>query len=54
MAGGGDGTGLVGLRERLAGLGGDLAAEAAPGGRFLLLARLPPSRPHPRLDLTHS
>jgi two-component system, NarL family, sensor histidine kinase DesK len=40
-----DGTGLTGLRERLAPLGGDLRAEALPGGRFLVRARLP---------LTHS
>jgi two-component system, NarL family, sensor histidine kinase DesK len=45
--GGGTGTGLVGLRERLAGLGGELTAEAIAGGRFLLQARLPLSRAAP-------
>jgi two-component system, NarL family, sensor histidine kinase DesK len=43
----GAGTGLVGLRERLAGLGGDLNAEAISGGRFLLQARLPLTRAAP-------
>jgi two-component system, NarL family, sensor histidine kinase DesK len=38
------GTGLVGLRERLTGLGGELTAEATAGGRFLLQARLPLTR----------
>ena len=46
-SGAGSGTGLVGLRERLAGLGGDLTAEALPGGRFLLQARLPLTRQAP-------
>jgi two-component system sensor histidine kinase DesK len=35
------GTGLAGLRERLAGLGGDLSAGAEPGDRFVVRARLP-------------
>jgi hypothetical protein len=35
------------LRERLAGLGGDLTAEALPGGRFLVQVRLPLTRPSP-------
>jgi len=43
----GSGTGLVGLRERLAGLGGELTAEAIAGGRFLLQARLPLTREAP-------
>ena len=43
----GSGTGLVGLRERLAGLGGDLTAEAIPGGRFLVQVRLPLARESP-------
>jgi two-component system sensor histidine kinase DesK len=38
------GTGLVGLRERLAALGGDVEAEALPGGCFLVRVRLPLSR----------
>jgi two-component system sensor histidine kinase DesK len=38
------GAGLVGLRERLAGLGGALNTEALPGGRFLLQVRLPLDR----------
>jgi two-component system sensor histidine kinase DesK len=38
---GGAGSGLLGLRERLAGLGGTISVQAVPGGRFLLLARLP-------------
>lgn len=37
----GAGTGLAGLRERLATLGGELEAGAEPGGRFALRARLP-------------
>lgn len=40
----GAGTGLVGLRERLAGLGGQLDAEAR-GDRFEVRARLPLPRP---------
>jgi two-component system sensor histidine kinase DesK len=35
------GTGLVGLRERLVDLGGDVAAEAGPGDRFVVTARVP-------------
>lgn len=38
------GSGLVGLRERLADLGGDLDADALPGGRFLVQVRLPLTR----------
>ncbi|TDU90704.1 two-component system sensor histidine kinase DesK [Kribbella voronezhensis] len=37
----GPGNGLVGLRERLAEVGGTLTAEPRPGGRFLLQAQLP-------------
>jgi two-component system sensor histidine kinase DesK len=37
----GRGTGLTGLRERLLVLGGTLEAGPAPGGRFLVEARLP-------------
>jgi two-component system, NarL family, sensor histidine kinase DesK len=37
----GEGTGLVGLRERLVGLGGELTAQVLPSGRFLLAVRLP-------------
>jgi glucose-6-phosphate-specific signal transduction histidine kinase len=35
------GTGLIGLRERLADLGGDVTARSLPGGRFVVRARLP-------------
>ncbi|MDT0345035.1 sensor histidine kinase [Streptomyces litchfieldiae] len=38
---GGDGTGLAGLRERLAALGGSLSAGPASGGTFRLTARVP-------------
>jgi len=37
----GTGSGLVGLAERLAALGGSLTAEPAPGGGFLVQARIP-------------
>jgi len=37
------GTGLVGLSERLAGLGGSITSQEQPGGRFILEARLPAS-----------
>jgi two-component system sensor histidine kinase DesK len=37
----GPGSGLVGLRERLADVGGDLSAESLPGNHFRLQARLP-------------
>lgn len=37
----GGGTGLAGLGERLAGVGGTLVVEEQPGGRFILQARLP-------------
>ena len=37
----GHGTGLVGLRDRLTALGGDLSGEHLPDGRFRLEARLP-------------
>ena len=40
----GGGTGLVGLKERLAGAGGDLAADVLSGGRFLVRAQLPLTR----------
>jgi len=38
---GGSGTGLVGLRERLAALGGDLDVNTETEGRFVVGARLP-------------
>ncbi|MEU9603934.1 histidine kinase [Streptomyces sp. NPDC048057] len=37
---GGDGSGLAGLRERLAAVGGELAAGAVRGGRFRVTARV--------------
>jgi two-component system sensor histidine kinase DesK len=37
----GGGSGLIGLRERLSGLGGELIAAPEPGHRFVVLARLP-------------
>ena len=40
-SGGGTGSGLAGLRERLAALGGSVTAEELPGGRFRLTARVP-------------
>lgn len=40
-AGGGEGTGLRGLAERLQAAGGSLRGRAAEGGGFALLARLP-------------
>ncbi len=40
VGGGGQGTGLVGLRERLVQVGGTLTVEEPPG-RFVLVARLP-------------
>lgn len=45
------GSGLPGVRERLAGLGGTLSAEALPGSRFRVEARLPLA-PAARADLT--
>jgi two-component system sensor histidine kinase DesK len=42
--GDGHGTGLAGLRERLAHLGGTLTAETLPGGRFGVQVLLPMSR----------
>ena len=38
------GSGLVGLRARLADLGGDLDAEALSGSRFVVQVRLPLTR----------
>ncbi|MFI5674678.1 sensor histidine kinase [Streptomyces cellulosae] len=38
---GGDGHGLLGMRERVATVGGTLRTGAAPGGGFLVEARLP-------------
>jgi signal transduction histidine kinase len=37
-----DGSGLVGLADRLAALDGELSLESAPGGGTLLAARHPP------------
>jgi signal transduction histidine kinase len=39
--GAGTGSGLVGMRERLAALGGTLSAGAAPGGGFAVTAHIP-------------
>ncbi|MEA2443464.1 MAG: hypothetical protein QOJ12_756 [Thermoleophilales bacterium] len=36
-----DGTGLVGLRDRAAALGGELTVRSAPGGGTVITARLP-------------
>jgi two-component system sensor histidine kinase DesK len=53
-SGTGSGSGLLGLQERLAGLGGDLCWQAEPGRRFVVQARVPltgPSpAPHARLE----
>lgn len=43
--GSGGGTGLAGMRERAAALGGRLEAGAAPGGGFRVWASLPARRP---------
>jgi two-component system, NarL family, sensor histidine kinase DesK len=45
ISGDGHGTGLAGLHERLAQLGGTLSAQALPGGRFALQVELPESPP---------
>jgi two-component system sensor histidine kinase DesK len=53
-SGTGSGSGLLGLRERLSGLGGDLCWQAEPGARFLVQARVPlagtPPAPRAALD----
>ena len=46
----GHGTGLDGLRQRLAQLGGDLTAAATPNGRFVVEAQLPLEPPSPTRD----
>ena len=46
-SGTGSGSGLLGLQERLAGLGGDLCWQAEPGRRFLVQARVPLTGPSP-------
>ncbi len=45
LDGGTGGTGLLGLGERLAGLGGSIATQYPGGGHFRLEARLPGCRP---------
>jgi signal transduction histidine kinase len=40
-SGPGGGKGIVGMRERVAALGGDLQAGARPGGGFRVRARFP-------------
>ncbi len=55
--GSGQGSGLVGLRERLAEIGGSLRAGPAGDGRFLLTAEVPlpsPSGPSPSGESTAS
>jgi two-component system sensor histidine kinase DesK len=46
-SGTGSGSGLLGLQERLSGLGGDLCWQAEPGERFLVQARVPLTEPSP-------
>jgi two-component system sensor histidine kinase DesK len=46
-SGTGSGSGLLGLQERLSGLGGDLCWQAEPGDRFLVQARVPLTEPQP-------
>jgi signal transduction histidine kinase len=41
VAAGRSGNGIRGMRERVAALGGELAAGPRPGGGFRVLARLP-------------
>ncbi|MEU4742113.1 histidine kinase [Actinosynnema sp. NPDC023658] len=42
---GGDGRGLIGLRERVGALGGEFDAGRRPGGGFVVRARIPAGRP---------
>ncbi|WP_329381371.1 histidine kinase [Streptomyces sp. NBC_01351] len=52
--GAGSGSGLAGLRERLASLGGSLHAEHGPDGTFLLEAEVPLNGPKEPADLRSS
>lgn len=44
------GLGVLGMRERVEALGGELAIRTSPGAGFAILARLPLERPRDRLD----